>query len=205
MKQRITLTLFRLCRAIGRGVLLRPGGWRRAIPLVMVAAGAGAAPEDLPVGDYVLATDPAQTVSLKANQASLEAILEELAAELDIDVENRAGADSLVVAEFSGLPLPKALKRLSESSMIVTDESSGRVARIILLPKGDGSRYVPPPAAAVPVEPESSEEDIPEAQGGSFEFTFDPDAVPVDDPDGEAADDPADDFEDEMQEDLKDE
>ncbi len=174
------------------------------IPLFFLGNAASAAPEELPAGTYVLETDPEQNVSLKANQASLETILQELATELSIDVENRAGADALVVAEFSRLPLSKALKRLSESSMIVTDENTGRVARIILLPRGDGSRYVPPPAAAVPVEPESVEEDIPAAQGGSFEFTFDPDAVPVDDPEAQSAEDPADDFEAEMQEDLRD-
>ena len=62
--------------------------------------------------------------------------------------------------------------------MIVSDEMSGRVAKIILLPKGDGSRYVA--LAQAPVS--TTEEGLPETESQSFEFEFDPNAAPVDDP-----------------------
>ena len=205
MDHPIAHALFCVCRGLGARRPRRRASFWLAVPFVLLASGAAAAPEDLPIGSFVLKTDPMQNVSLQANQASLEAILEELARKLGVEVENRAGADKLVVSEFSGLPLPKALKRLSENTMIVSDESSGQAARIILLPSGDGTRYVPPPAAAEPVEPDTLDEEIPEAQGGSFEFTFDPDAVPIEDPDGQSPEDPTEDFETEMQEDLEDE
>jgi hypothetical protein len=189
---------------LGRALLmsrkLHPGRWWLIVLVVLPVPAVTAAPEDLAVGTYVLETDPLQNVSLKANQASLYAILGELASDLDIEVENRAGEDTLVVTEFSSLPLAKALKRLSESSMIVSDEMSGRVAKIILLPKGDGSRYVAPAQAPV----STTEEGFPETESQSFEFEFDPNAAPVDDPESAAPDDAPLDFEAEMQEDVED-
>ncbi len=169
---------------------------------------AWAAPDTLPSGSYTLETDTAQHVTVLANDAPLQDVLSELAGQLDIELKGQVPDGSRITADVQDQPLPEALKRISENYMLVTDESDGHVVKIILLPKGDGSRYVAPVQAARPApetyieeaDPSGFDPDVAAAESPPAEspLEFDADAVPSDP-------DPTTDFEAQMNEDLKDE
>jgi type II secretory pathway component GspD/PulD (secretin) len=131
----------------------------------------------MPAGAFSLATDTSQRVSLSANDADLNEILSELGRELDIDVTSSLPADARVTTEFRDLPLSEALKRMAESYMLVADEVHGRIARIFVLPEGDGSYE------RQPSDSESGGDDSRPAGSSSFQFEFDPNSVPVEDED----------------------
>ncbi len=169
---------------------------------------AWAAPDTLPSGSYTLEIDTAQHVTVLANDAPLQDVLSELAGQLDIELKGQVPDGSRITADVRDQPLPEALKRISENYMLVTDESDGHVVKIILLPKGDGSRYVSPVQAARPApeayieeaDPSGFDPDVAAAESPPAESAlgFDADAVPSDP-------DPTTDFEAQMNEDLKDE
>lgn len=85
----------------------------------------------------VLSTTPDQLISLKANQAPLRLIVEQIARELNIEVQARISDNEIVTDEFRNIPLIRALKRLSHNYIYVTEKSSGKVAKIFLLPQGE--------------------------------------------------------------------
>ena len=85
----------------------------------------------------VLSTTPDQLISLKANQAPLHLIVEQIARELNIEVQARISDNEIVTDEFKNIPLVRALKRLSRNYIYVTEKSSGKVAKIFLLPQGE--------------------------------------------------------------------
>ena len=169
---------------------------------------AAAAPETIPAGSFSLETNTAQHVTVLANDAPLQDVLSELAGQLDIELKGQVPDGSRITADVRDQPLPEALKRISENYMLVTDESDGHVVKIILLPKGDGSRYVAPVQAARPAPEAYIEEADPSG--------FDPDVAAAESPPAESAlgfdadavqsdPDPTTDFEAQMNEDLKDE
>ena len=162
-----------------------------AILAASIGIAAVAAPEDIPAGTFKLDTDETQHVNLQANQAPLADILAEMGAQLGIEIKGSSPGNTPVTAQFADLALPDALKRIMDNYMSVTDDATGRVAKIILLPKGDGTRYIPPVQAA-PVQPPESE--VIPASG----IDFDPDAAADDASQAPEAEDASEAWESEM-------
>jgi hypothetical protein len=196
--------------------------WRSpGIMLLLMAtawSASSGASDELAPGRFVLDTDDAQRVTLQANGAPLDDILAELSQQLDVEIKGSSPGNSPVTARFRELPLQDALKRLTSNYMAVADESTGRIARIILLPKGDGTRYVPPPRPSVVEPPESpplevdpvppipdqqsfNDPAIGEDAGGGIDF--DPDAAADEDQLGEDPESADESWEADMREDLR--
>ena len=78
----------------------------RAVNAILAATAgmlAVAAPEDLPAGTFVLATDDAQRVNLQANQAPLADILAEIGEQLGIEIKGSAPGNTPPLAELGEL------------------------------------------------------------------------------------------------------
>lgn len=111
------------------------------IPLAAVLAGeADKQPEGQSVeqGDFEL-TIEGDLISLSAEDASLEAVVQEIGRRMSIDVDAYIPAEERITVEFDNLPIEAAIKRLSERFLYLTDTSKGdhRVTKIYLLPKGE--------------------------------------------------------------------
>ncbi len=77
-------------------------------------------------------------ISLKAKDASLRKIMEEIGSKMVIDVVGKIAEEEKVSVEFDGLSLKDALEKLSASYGYVMDAEDGgeKVTKIIILPKG---------------------------------------------------------------------
>jgi len=109
---------------------------------------------------FKVTTTPDQLISLRANQASLKAIVEQIARELKIELQAKIGNNEKVTEEFNNLPLERALKLLSHNYITVTERKSGKIAKIFLLPQGQEAptliTEVRPPATEVASEDDPS-------------------------------------------------
>lgn len=120
------------------------------------------------------------TISLKATNASLKAILDQIGQEMNIQVDAQVADDDTVTDEFQALPVDEALSRLAPNYAIITGKDDKNITKIVILPKGEM-------APAMPLEKEVAvtqgiqgkhvtdgrESERPEP----FKFEFDPSAV----------------------------
>ncbi|MFZ1748527.1 MAG: hypothetical protein WBO24_11720 [Nitrospirales bacterium] len=146
-------------------------------------------------GKFVLTVEN-DLLSLKAQQASLRAILGEISHKMGMEVVGEIPAEDTITAEFHHLRFEQALYRLSPNYgyQMKADEGQQRIAKIFVLPKGTepaGPRRELPASQTVtnsptPVlqEPEryseaevhQKEERDPE-RPQPFKFEFDPSAL----------------------------
>lgn len=106
---------------------------------------------------FTLSTTPDQLISLRADQAPLRLIIERIARELNIEVQARISDAETVTDEFRNIPLIRALKRMSHNYIYVTEKTSGKVAKIFLLPPGEEAplMVIEPRPSAEPVMAET--------------------------------------------------
>jgi hypothetical protein len=129
-------------------------------------------------------------LSLRATEASLQAILDAIGQRMHIEVVTQLPADQTVTIAFDQLPLEAALKRLSRYASIAylvqqeAGQGQAQITQITVFPKGSG----PEGPSAAPREPEQ----VARPEGGGppdsvseessrpkpFRFTFDPSQFP---------------------------
>jgi hypothetical protein len=79
-----------------------------------------------------------EKVTLQAQHAPLTAIMTELAEQLKIQVDVKLPEEEYVTVDFVSLPLEKAIKQISENSIVVSETDNAGISRIVLLPQGEG-------------------------------------------------------------------
>jgi len=119
---------------------------------------------------FDLSTDQG-TLSLKATNAPLKAILEQIGVELNIQVDAQVADDETVTDEFQDLPVDEALRRLAPNYAILTGQDDEKITKIVIMPEGE--------VADTTVERQQKPVDDRKSRGGSepFKFEFDPSAV----------------------------
>jgi hypothetical protein len=120
---------------------------------------------------FVLTTHD-HLLSLRAREASLNAILAQIGRELGIEVVTHIPADETITVTFDQLPVAEALKKLSPNCVYVVDTTRGnsRITKIIVLSQGEAATR---PHASTP--PEAQRTDASRSQ--PFKFEFDPSKV----------------------------
>ncbi len=90
--------------------------------------------------DFVLTINEG-LISLNAKNASLKEIVEEIGRRMKIEVDAHIPKDEKVTLEFEKLSLEDAIKRLSTNYVCLMDskKEEGRITKIVLLPKGEGT------------------------------------------------------------------
>jgi hypothetical protein len=140
-------------------------------PLWAAEKGHRAGGETQHAPDFVLTRQGAR-VSLRAQQASLKAIVETLGHLLAIDVVARIPRDTQITLTFTGLSLEEALQRLRTYANIVylkdTTPPAGKITRIVVIPMQGGERVVSPTVRGGAAPPPAS------APSEPFKFEFDP-------------------------------
>jgi len=123
-------------------------------------------------------------VSLKATDASLIEVLEEIGRIMNIEVLALLPAHEKISTEFERLPLEEAIKKLSSnySHLIVSQEGDRKISKIVVLEKGKETALSRPtaqesamrkeekPVSKVKAEAVKTEAPQPEP----FKFEFDP-------------------------------
>lgn len=112
-------------------------------------------------GQFKVATSSDQRVSLRANQASLKAIVEQISRELKIELQAKIGDNEKITVDFRNVPLESALKIISPNHITVKENKSGKIAKIFLLPQGqDAPRIITeprPPSTPITTTPEGGQ------------------------------------------------
>ena len=145
--------------------------------------GVGASPRSVTVGDFNL-TGHEGRLSLRAEDASLKAIVEAIGQQLSIEVETRIPADERLTIAFDQLSLPEVLTRLRPyvSYLVLEDATTapGTIRQLIVVSKrlaGTPSSR-PTPDGEVLASPSPSPSDAPTltdtARPKPFRFEFDP-------------------------------
>lgn len=119
---------------------------------------------------FELSTDQ-DTVSLKATNASLKAILDRIGQELNITVDAQVADDDTRTDEFQGLLVDEALRRLAPNYAIITGKDDEKITKIVIMPKGEAADLT----AKKQEKPVSDRKA--RTRSESFKFEFDPSAV----------------------------
>ena len=77
-------------------------------------------------------------ITLRATNASLREIVEEIGNRMNIDVVTHIRHDETISLDFDDLSLEESIKRLSTNHVYLMDseKEKGRITKIVLLPKG---------------------------------------------------------------------
>jgi len=126
-------------------------------------------------------------ITLKARDASLKEILEEIGRIMEIDVIATIPVDEKITLEFDMLSFEDALKRFKTNYAFVTDlgKDKGKITKVLVVPAGKVSTQYPSPAALSEVKasrnPEKDEGSISKenqdqmtSKPEPFKFEFDP-------------------------------
>lgn len=111
------------------------------------------------------------TLSLKATNAPLKAILAQIGQDTNIEVDAQVADDETVTDEFRDLLIDDALRRLAPNYAIITGQDDEKITKIVIMPKGE--------AAGLTAETQQTPVDDGKAPQRSepFKFEFDPSAV----------------------------
>jgi hypothetical protein len=113
--------------------------------------------------DFVL-TVKDNLISLKAKDASLKEVLEEIGRKMKIDVIAGIADTKKITAEFENLSLEEAVNRLSTNYSYVMDSTNGqrKITKIIVLEKGQETAVSTPTTKKEekPVKPESKAREV---------------------------------------------
>ena len=109
-------------------------------------------------------TDEQGLISVKAVDAPLKLVIEEIGQRLGIEVDGKISDDERVTADFEKLPLEQAIKQLTARYAYFHEKADGRITRIVLFPEGQEA-----PVSRIGSVPKEIR-DGPEP----FKFEFDP-------------------------------
>ena len=140
-----------------------------AVCLLPVALWGEDASKDVLAPQTFILTTHDHLLSLRARDASLTAILDQIGQELGIEVVTHIPADETITVTFDQLPVVEALKKLSPNYAYVVDTARGdsRITKIIVLSKGEAATR---PNASTLLETQPTEASRPKP----FKFEFDP-------------------------------
>lgn len=95
---------------------------------------------DLQIAEFVLTIEEKNLVSLRARDASLEAILLELGTKLSIAIEGTVPKEETITTAFAQLPVTEALQHLSPNYgyQIGHEHGEPQIATIFVLPRPKG-------------------------------------------------------------------
>ena len=127
-------------------------------------------------------------ITLKARDASLKEILEEIGREMGIEVVATIPVEDKITLEFDMLPLEDALKRFKTNYALVTDSkrNKGKITKMLVVPTGtEIGQYPHPTAKSEERARQKPEEDDPSigdekrdqktsSRPEPFKFEFDP-------------------------------
>jgi hypothetical protein len=112
-------------------------------------------------------------ISLKAQNASLKKIIEQLGRELNIQTDARISADDKISIEFTNLPLKEAVKQLSKDYAFITDKQGKAIQKIVLYPKGQKAVQIESTSQAGDQQV-TQNQSTPKSGSKPFKFEFDP-------------------------------
>jgi hypothetical protein len=117
-------------------------------------------------------------ISLKAQEASLRAILEEMGREMRIEVIGDVSEDEKISTEFTNLPMAEALQRLSSNYgyQIGSETGKKKMTKIFVLPKGAGTGLSGQAVKESVKEPGKDPDKERPPGPEPFKFEFDPSA-----------------------------
>jgi hypothetical protein len=116
------------------------------------------------------------TISLKATNAPLKAILDQIGEDLNIKVDAQVGDDETVTDEFQGLLVDEAMRRLAPNYAIITGKSSGKITKIVIMPEGEAGQATPTEKKAAPMAGSNETSSGENKSTEPFKFEFDPSA-----------------------------
>lgn len=92
--------------------------------------------------NYTLTTENG-LISLDAQDASLNTVLEDIGQKMAVTVVSNVPAEEKVTVTFDKLPLQEAIKRLSANYVYLMDseKEKGNITKIVVLPKGSEMDY----------------------------------------------------------------
>ena len=143
------------------------------LPSLLWAGDAGIPPGLAPrPGAYLLTVD-GPLVSLRAQEASLKTLLEDLGRQMGIEVVAHISRAQTLTLAFDRLSVEEALERFRDYANIVyvkdSPEADGKIRRVIAIPQQAGAR-TGAPARSVREDPPNKES----SRLAPFQFTFDP-------------------------------
>jgi hypothetical protein len=120
------------------------------------------------------------TISLKATNAPLKVILDQIGEDLNIQVDAQVADDDTVTDEFQDLLVEEALRRLAPNYAIITGKDDKKITKIVILPKGEVAPAMPLEKDVV-ITSGSQKRRIDDSRESErsepFKFEFDPSAV----------------------------
>jgi type II secretory pathway component GspD/PulD (secretin) len=126
-------------------------------------------------GEYELSVKD-NLVSLRAEDAFLKKILEDIGQRMKIEVFARIPAEDKITIRFANLKLEEALKKFKTNYALVTDskDKNGNIKRIVVVPEGQQANLNLKDVKKM--EPESNKDVAGEETSKSepFKFEFDP-------------------------------
>jgi hypothetical protein len=115
-------------------------------------------------------------ISLKAKNASVKDIIDQIGKELKIKTDTRIARSAKITVEFNNLTLERALKEISEDYAFFTNKQGKKIEKIVIYPKGEEAPRIevtPQPEDQQVTQNQSQEKNEPKP----FMFEFDPSAV----------------------------
>ena len=166
-------------------------------PLLVAASKNQPSVADLTPAEFILTVED-QLISLRAREASIQAIVEDIGQKVAIEVLGTIPQDEMITTAFERFPVAEALQRLSPNYgyQLRSNKGGQEVATIFVLPKPDGfvrpqpAEQAPPMvqsttpspqeekaqgARALPRQPD--DDDSTDGKPAPFKFQFDPSAL----------------------------
>ncbi|NIO42629.1 MAG: hypothetical protein GTO41_22275 [Burkholderiales bacterium] len=129
--------------------------------------------EEMLPGSFELTVNSEQNISLTANDASLQAIVTELGAQLGVQVVGTLSDDRHVTTQLTDVTVGEVLRQIGDSYVLLSDAEDGKAKKIFLLGKGRDGQILDDEQSNLLVDPNS---DTPQP---GFQFEFDPSAAPI--------------------------
>lgn len=87
--------------------------------------------------DIKVHVDEAGLVSVSAVNAPLNAVIDAIRPQVELEIQGSISAEDRVTADFQSLPLEKAIAKLTDRYIVVHDEAGGPVTRVVLFRQGE--------------------------------------------------------------------
>ena len=168
-------------------------------PLLVGASKSQPSVADLTPAEFILTVEEDQFISLRAHEASLNAIVQDIGQKMGIEVLGTIPNDEAVITAFDRLPVAETLQRLSPNYgyQLRSGKGGQEVATIFVLPNPDGfvrpkpavqtSQAMIQPTSPSPQEAKAQavkvlprqqdDDDSTDGKPAPFQFQFDPSAL----------------------------
>ncbi|MGI9571497.1 MAG: hypothetical protein ACR2PH_17550, partial [Desulfobulbia bacterium] len=117
------------------------------------------------------------TISLKVTNATLKAILDQIGDDPNIQVDAQVADDETVTDELQTLPLDHVLRRLVPNRAFISDKSSGKITKIVIMREGVAGQETPTEMKVAQMAISNGASTDENWLAELFKFEFDPSAV----------------------------